>query len=454
LDLSTICFQSSPRGPNAGLPFCAISDDASSPSRIDRKRKRDAEFEALEEQNSKLLKQVSTLKEISNEQKDKINSLKAETKQYRDVKDLLVGHKDRLATYLGDQLAAAATALNAPGVRNTQHFPKMRAYTHADFLEIIQGEAPELVGLLTSIMDTITGNLEGAKKDRREEIQEHCVANVFAWLLDWADPQFHWQYATGLQLILRKIHRSSYCTDALGFTLPGAPGTVTLTNRINSFSQHQLDQGVVVFDNSVARFGYDNIPGHQGKYYHSSSRGGKDQKRKSTIATAAMVQHYLPPEQENIQKNPHFSPKSDKTVAEFQLEPEVHRLPVPLFPLFPLFPPFFTPFPPLFSLTFLPPFYLFLHSFRQRATCTTHAPHPSMKKRLLNPRCWNSRYWDSPRSAWIPYCSASKRRRRGRVPHNCPPPLMLLLWCAQGATRSGPRASAFAGVRREAVARY
>ncbi|KAJ1414600.1 hypothetical protein B484DRAFT_467369, partial [Ochromonadaceae sp. CCMP2298] len=291
---------------------------------------REEEVASLERQVLELQQQISTLHEISAEQDTKIDSLKAERNSYEmqngDMKDLLLANKERLAAFLGAQLKAAAIALNAEEVRNTQHFPKMREYTHADFLQTIQGEARELVGLLTSIMDSFTSNLEGAKKGKRAEIQEHCAANIFAWLLEWADPAFHWPYATVLQLILRRTHRSSYVTDTLSGMLPGAPGTVSLTKRLNSYSEMQLNQGIAVFGNSVARYGYDNIPGHQGKYYHSSGRGGKDQKRKSTIATATMLQHYLPVGgEENIQKDPHFSPKSDKTVEEFLQQSEATR---------------------------------------------------------------------------------------------------------------------------------
>ncbi|KAJ1422888.1 hypothetical protein B484DRAFT_465187, partial [Ochromonadaceae sp. CCMP2298] len=253
---------------------------------------------------------LTTKQRIINDIRAKCGRLQARLRSvYNDAEAIV--KEGSLIEALVQNLKAAAAEMVSPSVINTHNFPALKDYLHGPFIEKVRSKAPILCELLECLLDAFTNNLPSDRMPLWATLREHHYAHSLAWLLQRANKAFSWEYATLQQIMIRGVARSAIVTNQIAMNLAGAPNTVTLTRRTEAYCTFRRAKG----------------------------RGGVDLKRKPTIVTAFMVQHYLPENGDEgppIQQQMKHSSQNDRTVeALLPLPPGeryLHRLTTAVLP--------------------------------------------------------------------------------------------------------------------------
>ncbi|KAJ1411913.1 hypothetical protein B484DRAFT_435498, partial [Ochromonadaceae sp. CCMP2298] len=241
----------------------------------------------------------------------RVGKIQRQIEVITDLRAKLVARDAELVASVSRDILGTAEALRHPDVLNTFNFSRLGKYTHGAFLRVCESGGQFLYSLLRSALGSITGNLEGPRKESRELLLDQALGCAYAWFIQWADPQFSWEYGTLLQVALRKVSKSTFVTDTLGDVFPGTPGATTLKARLDRYTKYVMDQRYELYPSDAIHL-YDNQPGFTGGYKQSSSRAGLAMKKLTTVATAQGVLHYIP---QLLQGSARHSPKADKTVG-------------------------------------------------------------------------------------------------------------------------------------------
>ncbi|KAJ1400727.1 hypothetical protein B484DRAFT_471099 [Ochromonadaceae sp. CCMP2298] len=147
----------------------------------------------------------------------------------------------------------------------------------------------------------------------------HTAANNLAWILNFYDKDFAWDYASIQQAVYRCISQSPCITDSPGHCLPGSMSATTLSRRLQHHAKRVLARCVNVDPTSTQWYAADNCPHASGKYQRGSGRSGMDSKgrRPAIVCTAVCVQHFIGKDNEcSIQKAWKVEPKGDKPLSK------------------------------------------------------------------------------------------------------------------------------------------
>ncbi|KAJ1441516.1 hypothetical protein B484DRAFT_390681 [Ochromonadaceae sp. CCMP2298] len=188
---------------------------------------------------------------------------------------------------------------------NSFNFERIAAYTHKAFVQPFATHARTVFDLLDRVLRAAP-RMQRAAEDKREPLITQALARIYAAIMQTYDAEFVWEYAMGQAVDLRTVTKSTLVTDYLAATCPGSPTACTLTRRLDEWTTFVNSCGTLVDPTSTALLLQDNCPGGtKGTYVQGTSRGGDEQKRVVTVATAMGAQHFAK-----------FSPKSDLALMD------------------------------------------------------------------------------------------------------------------------------------------
>jgi len=193
---------------------------------------------------------------------------------------------------------------------NSYNFDRMTHYTHAKFIEPFAEKAPYLYDYLRSLL---ASSPRGTFSDPTH--LHKALASIYACILDMWDRQFSWEYAMVQAAVLRSVTKSTFVTDLMSGTYPGSPTAQLLTDKMKKWTEHVICEEVQIDGSShTLLIVFDNAPGgSKGKYLVRTARGGVEQKKCPSVATAVGGQHiWRPQEVTSIQQQFKHSPKNDR----------------------------------------------------------------------------------------------------------------------------------------------
>lgn len=161
---------------------------------------------------------------------------------------------------------------------NKINFTILKDYTHERFLhkEIeVGGTQSELLELLDKIGDAIDA-IKAARNTQQSEDEARiskikltkAKAAIFATLMDYANPDFTWDYAT-IEAVLIKSHSPSRLVlDIVSNIVPGQSSGLSLERHLETFAKTGLNtENSGLYQDSYLIFVYDNAPTKGGYVY-------------------------------------------------------------------------------------------------------------------------------------------------------------------------------------------
>lgn len=163
---------------------------------------------------------------------------------------------------------------------NKINFTILKDYTHKGFLskEIEEeGHQNELLQLLDGVLEAIDAtkvrHQQSAEEARVSETKSlKAKAAVLATLMDYANPDFIWDYAT-IEAVLIKSHSPSRLVlDLVSSIVPGQSSGQSLERHLEAFAKTGLERGNAgLYQGSYLIYVYDNAPCKGGYVFRPSA---------------------------------------------------------------------------------------------------------------------------------------------------------------------------------------